>query len=174
MVSEPTKMTSSKMFRLIAAAGAVLAVSWGLMWTQDTFWNPVFFWGLWTGATLSCTRPGQGATLGGDDMPSWQQHQSRRGGGSRWSTTGLETGSTSTTTTTAPSSNLLLASLAFSTVVPALDSAWRMTLGKIRPRVVHYQVRGNLVYLRGRRRGYSNQASYLYTSRNLSPARAPT
>ena len=52
MVSEPTKMTSSKMFRLNAAAGAVLAVSWGLMLTQDTFWNPVFFWGLWTGATF--------------------------------------------------------------------------------------------------------------------------
>ena len=37
---------------LVFVGLALLVPSWTLLWTRTTFWNPVFFWGTWTGGTL--------------------------------------------------------------------------------------------------------------------------
>ena len=125
----------------------LLAASWALIWTQDLFWNPVFFWGMWMGAALVMYAAGPGgypglrrhSLLALVSIPVWWWFELVNNRVGNWEYinkhdyTSLE--------------YFLLASLAFSTVVPALDSVWRMTLGKLRPRVVHDGVTGNLVYL---------------------------
>lgn len=73
----------------VAIGLPLLAVSWALIWTQDLFWNPVFFWGIWTGTALAMYALGQGGgTPGFDAMLSWRRSRCLCGGGSNWSTTG--------------------------------------------------------------------------------------
>ena len=125
----------------------LLAVSWALIWTQDLFWNPVFFWGIWTGTALAMYALGQGgypglrrhALLAAVSVPVWWWFELVNNRVGNWEYINKYDYSST--------EYFLLASLAFSTVVPALDSAWRLTTGKLRPRTVPDGVTGNLVYL---------------------------
>ena len=100
------------------------------MWTQQTFWNPLFFAGTWMGATFLMY------ALGNPGYPGWRPHLMLVGLSvplwwwfelvnyrvENWEYLGrLEYSHTE---------YFLLASLAFSTVVPALHSAWGITVGR--------------------------------------------
>ena len=37
---------------LLLAGILLMSVSWFLLWALTTFWNPIFFWGTWTGMAL--------------------------------------------------------------------------------------------------------------------------
>ena len=133
-ISDPAGTESRHRRPLIILLGApLLGASWILMWTQDTFWNPVFFLGMWTGATFLMYAGGR------DGYPGWRRHlllaavsvplwwwfelvNSRVG---NWEYIDRHNYSSA--------EYFLLASLAFSTVVPALHSAWGVTIGKLRP-----------------------------------------
>ena len=106
----------------------VLAVCWALLWTVRGYWNPLFFFGLWTGATIFVR------TLQGDkplpwrrqgalmslSVPLWWWFEVVNGGAQNWQYHG--------TIQYNMMEYVLLSSLAFSTVVPALDAAWRLSL----------------------------------------------
>ena len=106
----------------------------------------MLFWGMWTGAALVMYSAGPGgypglrrhASLAAVSIPLWWWFElvnSRVGNWeyiNKYDYTSLEYS--------------LLASLAFSTVVPALDSAWGMTMGKLRPRASDAQLHGRLGY----------------------------
>ena len=121
--------------RNVAVAVPMLGTSWALIWTQSTFWNPMFFAGLWVGATLLMYAGGQSG------YPGWRLHvllavvsvtlwwwfelvNSRAG---NWEYINRYDYN--------PVQYFLLASVAFSTVVPALHSAWGLTLRILRPDV---------------------------------------
>lgn len=117
---------------LAASAAALTGLCWGLLWTQDTFWNPLLFTGMWTGATLLMY------ALGPNGYPGWRVHtllllvsvpiwwwfelvNSRV---RNWEYVEMHDYSSV--------EYALLASLAFATVVPALHAAWRLSGGVLR------------------------------------------
>ena len=114
---------------LLLASIPLLAFSWALMWTQDTFWNPLFFLGLWLGATLMMYAIGKDgypgvrlhSTLMAISVPLWWWFE----------LVNLRTGDWIYILTQdySPFWYALLSSLAYSTVVPALHAAWRLTIG---------------------------------------------
>ena len=117
--------------RLLALGGPLTGVSWALIWTQDTFWNHLFFTGMWTGAALVMY------AAGSRGYPGWRRHLvllavsvplwwwfelvNERVGNWEYiysqDYNALE--------------YQLLASAAFSTVVPALHAAWSLTQGAV-------------------------------------------
>ena len=118
---------------VVLMAAPLLSVSWALMWTQDTFWNPLFFTGIWVGSTLLFY------ALGERGYPGWRRHgililvsiplwwwfelvNSRV---ANWEYVNSFDYSRV--------EYFLLASVAFSTVVPALHSMWRVTIRRLRP-----------------------------------------
>ena len=55
--------------RLLAFGGPLTGVSWALIGTQDTCWNPLFFTGMWTGAALVMY------AAGSRGYPGWRRHR---------------------------------------------------------------------------------------------------
>ena len=110
----------------------LLGVFWGLLWTLDTFWNPLFFGGMWVGATLSMYVIGRTGypgwrhhlTLAAVSVPVWWWFELVNSRLNNWEYVEVW-GYTDVQYS-------LLATLAFSTVVPALDSAWSVTVPKQR------------------------------------------
>lgn len=105
-----------------------MSVSWALLWTVRTYWNPVFFFGMWTGGAM-LVRALQGAqpfplprypALMALSIPLWWWFELVNSFVQNWQYQGafryneLEYN--------------LFATLAFSTVIPALDAAWSATL----------------------------------------------
>lgn len=110
-----------------AIALVILGSSWAVLWTVRSYWNPLAFFGLWTGAVFMLR------LLAGVPMFPWRRHlvlsalsvplwwwfefvngfvrNWRYIGGERYNA--LE--------------YAFFASLAFSTVIPALDAAWTLT-----------------------------------------------
>ena len=102
---------------------------------------------MWTGAALVMYAAGPGgypglrrhARLAVMSIPSWWWFELVNGRVGNWEYINKHDYSAT--------EYFLLASLAFSTVVPALDSAWGITTGRLRRTMVEDGVRGNRVYL---------------------------
>ena len=107
----------------------LMGMCWTLLWTQDTFWNPLFFMGMWSGATLVMYG------LGEHGYPGWRRHlallalsiplwwwfelvNARVG---NWEYFGAEERYNR-------GEYALMSSAAFSTVIPALDAALGLTV----------------------------------------------
>ena len=102
------------------------------MWTQETMWNPLFFVGTWMGATLlmyALVRgyPGWRAhlLLIVLSVPLWWWFELVNYRVENWEYVGRRGYS--------HAEYFLLASVAFSTVIPALHSAWGLTIGRPEP-----------------------------------------
>jgi hypothetical protein len=125
--------TASKRLRLFIVAVPLLIVSWALMWTQQSFWNPLFFLGLWVGAALLMYSVGENgypgwrrhALLVSISIPLWWWFELVNSRVQNWEYVGAEDYSRT--------EYAVLATLAFSTVVPALHSAWGITIGRLDP-----------------------------------------
>ena len=106
-----------------------MGICWWLLWTQDTFWNPLFFMGMWSGATLLMYGLGERGYPGlrrhlallGLSMPLWWWFEVVNARVGNWEYLGA-----------AERYNrweyILMGSAAFSTVIPALDAAWGLTV----------------------------------------------
>lgn len=117
--------------RSISACIGMLLMStcWVFLWTQDTFWNPVLFFGMWSGATLLMYGFGEHGHPGPRrhlslllvSIPLWWWFEVVNARVQNWEYllaaerySKWEYG--------------LMGSLAFSTVVPALDAACGLTV----------------------------------------------
>ena len=106
----------------------LLTVCWTLLWTQDTFWNPLFFMGMWSGATfLMYGIGGRGypglrrhTLLLIFSVPLWWWFEVVNARVENWEYLGSQVYTRW--------EYLLLGSAAFSTVIPALDAAWSITV----------------------------------------------
>lgn len=119
--------------RWLIGSVLLMGTCWALLWSMRGYWNPVFFFGLWTGATVLVR------TLQGDQplplrrqlrlmalsVPLWWWFEFANSFGQNWHYRGAISYS--------PVEYVLFASLAFSTVVPALDAAWALTFKVARP-----------------------------------------
>ena len=106
----------------------VLITCWALLWSVKTYWNPLFFFGLWASATVLVR------TLQGEaplplprqlllmvlSVPLWWWFEFVNGSAQNWK---YQEAFQYT-----PTEYILFASLTFSTVVPALDAAWHLSL----------------------------------------------
>lgn len=110
---------------LLGSAVALVAC-WAALWGLRSYWNPLFFFGLWTAATIMIR------TLAGDtplplarqaacmalSIPLWWWFEKVNSWVNNWHYHSLfQYG---------PVEYFLFASLTFSTVVPALDAFWRL------------------------------------------------
>jgi hypothetical protein len=108
--------------RIYLLALPLLLGSWALVWTQQGFWNPLFFTGMWTGAILLMYAAGDGypglgrhAYLTVLSIPLWWWFELVNARTGDWEYLGA--------VPYLPWQYLLFATAAFSTVVPALDAA---------------------------------------------------
>ena len=85
----------------------------------------------------SCIRSERTATPAGAATRFWYRSPFPCGGGSSWSTRGCKTWEYVGAEDYSRAEYAVLATLAFSTVVPALHSAWGITLGWLDPRPMH-------------------------------------
>ncbi|MSQ27610.1 MAG: hypothetical protein EXR51_05670 [Dehalococcoidia bacterium] len=105
---------------------ALLATCWALLWLVRSYWNPLFFFGLWTAAiwtarNLAGRPPGQWRrhlALSILSVPLWWWFEFVNRFLGNWSYHG--------TVEYTPVEYRLFASVAFSTVIPALDAAWQL------------------------------------------------
>lgn len=110
----------------LLGSGVVLIVCWWALWTLRTYWNPVFFFGLWTGAIVLVR------TLAGDEPMPWRRHLTLSALSIPvwwWFELVNESVHNWTYHNHVHYDYLeytLFATLAFSTVVPALDAACRL------------------------------------------------
>jgi hypothetical protein len=118
--------------RLRALAFVLMAASWLLLWTRTSYWGPLFFTGTWLGATVLISSAGprhypgihRHLALAFLSVPLWWWFELVNGRVDNWEyLTASDYGAVS---------YALFASLAFSTVVPALDAATRLTMGSFR------------------------------------------
>lgn len=110
------------------------------MWTMESYWSPLFFFGTWSGATVVIY------FLGAEGYPGWRTHlglctlsvplwwwfefvNTRIGNWEYLRPVEYDA-----------VEYALFASLAFSTVVPALHSAWRLFLGFDKSAVISLRV----------------------------------
>jgi len=110
----------------LLGSGATLIVCWWALWTLRTYWNPAFFFGLWTGAIVFVR------TLAGDEPMPWRRHLALSALSIPlwwWFELVNEWVDNWTYHNHVQYNDLeytLFATLAFSTVVPALDAACRL------------------------------------------------
>jgi hypothetical protein len=116
---------------LVLVAAALLGACWALLWAVSIYWSPLFFTGLWLGAAVLMYAAGPGghpgwrrhAALALASVPVWWWFEAVNTRVDNWeyllthSYNDLE--------------YAVFASIAFSTVVPALDAASRLLLGRI-------------------------------------------
>ena len=128
---------------------SITALSWVLLWTQKSYWNPIFFAGTWLGATLLMFAAGPAgypgwrrhAVLAAVSVPLWWWFELVNWRVDNWEYVTLYDYGV------VPYA--LLASLTFSTVVPAIDAASRLTMGGLRvPLVPRPVIASRKVYLR--------------------------
>ena len=107
----------------------LMGICWALMWTQDTFWNPLFFMGMWTGATLLMYGAGERGYPGlrrhllllALSIPLWWWFELVNARVENWEYLGAAERYSRW-------EYILMGSAAFSTVVPAMDAAWGLTV----------------------------------------------
>ena len=118
--------------RLRTRAFLLMAASWFLLWTMTSYWGPLFFTGTWLGATVLIYSTGprhypgikRHLALSLLSVPLWWWFELVNSRVDNWEyLTASDYGAVS---------YALFASLAFSTVAPALDAATRITLGIFR------------------------------------------
>lgn len=112
----------------LLGSGAALVVFWWALWTLRTYWNPVFFFGLWTSAIVLAR------ILAGDEPLAWRRHLALSALSiplwwwfeliNEW----VRNWTYHNHVAYGPVEYTLFATIAFSTVVPALDAAWRLAL----------------------------------------------
>ena len=117
----------------VLASGAIAAACWWGLWTARTYWNPLLFTGLWTAATV-CLRSATGPpplplrrhlAFMALSAPMWWWfelvnefvHNWRYHGAERYNALEYQ----------------VFATLAFSTVVPALHAMWTATTVAVAP-----------------------------------------
>ena len=108
----------------------LLAFSWPLMWGVDTYWDPLFFVGTWTGATLTMYSAGASGyrgvrvhlMLAAVSVPVWWWFELVNARTENWEY--LYAGRYNSL------EYAMFATAAFSTVVPVLHSAWSLTTGR--------------------------------------------
>ena len=114
-----------------ALAAALLITSWILLWTRTSYWGPLFFTGTWLGATVLIYSAGpdrypgirRHLSLTLLSIPLWWWFELVNGRVDNWEyLTAFDYG-------VVPYA--LFASLAFSTVVPAIDAATRLTAARL-------------------------------------------
>lgn len=102
---------------------------WALIWTQDTFWNPLFFMGMWSGVTLLMYGIGHHGYLGlgrhllllALSIPLWWWFELVNSRVENWEYLGaVERYSTW--------EYALMGSAAFSTIIPAMNAACGLTV----------------------------------------------
>ena len=133
VVSKKLSQGTSKRLRTFVMGVPLLVASWTLIWTQDTFWNPLFFLSMWVGATLLMYSAGEKGSPGwrrhaamiSISIPVWWWFELVNARLQNWEYIGAERYGRIEYT--------LLASLALSTVVPALHSAWGITTRALSP-----------------------------------------
>lgn len=108
-----------------------MVTSWLLLWTRTSYWGPLFFTGTWLGATVLIYSAGpdrypgirRHASLTLLSIPLWWWFELVNGQVDNWEyLTAFDYGVVT---------YALFASLAFSTVVPAIDAATRLTTSRI-------------------------------------------
>jgi len=107
----------------------LMGVCWALIWTQDTFWNPLFFMGMWSGATLLMYGAGEWGYPGlrrhllllALSIPLWWWFELVNARVENWEYLGAVERYNRW-------EYILMGSAAFSTVIPAMDAAWGLTV----------------------------------------------
>ena len=107
----------------------LMGVCWWLLWTQGTFWNPLFFMGMWSGATLVMYGIGERGYPGfrrhmallALSVPLWWWFELVNARVGNWEYLGAEERYNNW-------QYAIMGSTAFSTVIPALDAAWGLTV----------------------------------------------
>ena len=142
--SAPVKLPSR--LRMAAVAAPILGVSWVLLWSDPSFWSPLFFFGTWLGATLLMYAAGERG------HPGWRRHTALALVSTPlwwWFELVNDRVGNWEYILSYDYNSLqyaLMASVAFSTVVPALDSAWRLTTAGLRFRAPAPLRRGTLFF----------------------------
>ncbi len=103
-------------------------VCWALLWSRNSYWNPFFFAGLWLGAAMVMYLASQSgypgirrhAIYSALSVPLWWWFELVNSRVGNWEYIGDERYT--------QLEYFLMASIAFSTVVPALDAAWGLTI----------------------------------------------
>ncbi len=121
----------------LVTSGALALACLAALWTLRTYWNPLFFFGLWTGATVfvraaSGQRPWpwrRQLALMALSAPLWWWFELVNETVQNWHYHGVVAYD--------DTSYLLFATLAFSTVAPALHAAWTAALHWWPERRVH-------------------------------------
>jgi hypothetical protein len=102
-----------------------------LLWSVSNYWSPLFFTGLWIGAALLMYGAGP------DGHPGWRRHMALASVPVWWWFEAVNTRVDNWEyMLTHPYNDVeyaIFASIAFSTVVPALDAASRLLLGRLLP-----------------------------------------
>ncbi len=120
------------LLRMRALAFVLMAASWFLLWTRTSYWGPLFFTGTWLGATVLIYSAGlrhypgmqRHLALAVLSVPLWWWFELVNSRVDNWEyLAASEYGAVS---------YALFASLAFSTVVPALDAVTRLTMRSFR------------------------------------------
>ena len=119
----------------IAMGLPLMAACWALLWSVETYWNPLFFMGMWSGATLLMYGLGKKGYPGlrrhglplAMSVPFWWWFEIVNGWVGNWEYLGAVRYSNL--------EYLLMSSFAFSTVIPAVDAATRLTTGGLAAQV---------------------------------------
>ena len=126
-------LTSKRLHSIPLVTGLLLMVpGWWLLWTLNTLWNPIFFFLMWTGASLVLWALSSGGYPGVRrhsallliSIPVWWWFEFVNGWVGNWEYV-VEDIYT-------PLQHMVMSSIAYSTVLPALDASFKLFLeGKL-------------------------------------------